>query len=234
MSQLRVVVIGGGRGIGRAIALRFAREGAKVAVLARTATELDKVAGEIRDAGGEGDPGQMNLEDVGDIGAAMWRAGQFLGDAIDVFVNSAGAFDIKDFAEMEPRTWQRMIDVNLTGPFHAIHESLDAIKEGERPIIINVNSLAGKQGFPGNTAYCASKYGLRGFSDALRLDLADAGVRVSNVYAGPTDTSLWNDVPGDWDRSKMNRPEDVAEVVFRVATAPDGEDVNDVDVPPPA
>jgi NAD(P)-dependent dehydrogenase (short-subunit alcohol dehydrogenase family) len=234
MSQLRVVVIGGGRGIGRAIALRFAREGAKVAVLARTATELDLVVKEINSAGGEGDAGQMNLQDVGDIGAAMWRAVQFLGDSIDVLVNSAGAFDIKPFAKIDPRSWQRMIDVNLTGPFHAILESLDAIKDGERPIIININSLAGREAFPGNTAYCASKYGLRGFTDALRLDLADDGVRVSSIFAGPTDTSIWDEIEGDWDRSKMNRPEDVAEVVWNVATAPDGEDVDNVDVPPPA
>jgi NADP-dependent 3-hydroxy acid dehydrogenase YdfG len=81
-------------------------------------------------------------------------------------------------------------------------------------------------------AYCASKYGLRGFGDALRLDLAQRKIRVSTVYPGPTDTSIFDKVPGDWDRSKMNRPEDVAEVVWRAWKAPLEQDVSDLEVPP--
>ena len=84
------------------------------------------------------------------------------------------------------------------------------------------------------SAYCASKYGLRGFSDALREDFRAQGIRVSTVYPGATDTNIFNGVPGDWDRSTMNRPEDVAEVVWTAWSAGPDEDVDDLDVPPPA
>lgn len=233
MSQLRVVITGGSRGIGRAIALRFAREGAQVVVLARTAADLDAVVKEIEEAGGQGFPGQMNLQDVGDIGAAMWRAAQSTGEVFDVLVNCAGAFAIKPIDQMDETLWNRMIEVNLSGPYHVIRESLEYLEGGNRPHIFNVASIGAKQGFPGNTAYCASKYGLRGFSDALRLDLAERGIRVSTVYPGQTDTDIWKDVEGDWDRSKMGKPEDVAEVIWNAYHAPEGADVDDLEVPQP-
>jgi NAD(P)-dependent dehydrogenase (short-subunit alcohol dehydrogenase family) len=228
MSQLRVVVTGGGRGIGRAIALRFAREGAKVCVLARSADELDSVVAEINAAGGEGAPAQMNIEDEGDVGAALWRASEFTGGTFDVLVQCAGSFDVKSLAETDLRTWNRMLSVNLTGPFLVMKEGVEYLEDGERPIVINICSIAAKQGFAGNTAYCASKYGLRGFGDALREELSDKGIRVSNVYPGPTDTSIWDRVEGDWDRASMGKPEDVAEVVYQ-AYASEG-DVSQLDV----
>jgi NADP-dependent 3-hydroxy acid dehydrogenase YdfG len=100
--------------------------------------------------------------------------------------------------------------------------------------VFNIASVAAKRGFPGNVAYCASKYALRGLSDALREDLRPKGVRVSTVYPGATDTAIFDRVPGAWDRTKMNRPEDVAEVIWRAWNAPASENVDDLDVPPRA
>ena len=82
--------------------------------------------------------------------------------------------------------------------------------------IVNISSTAGRRPFEGCTSYCTTKYGLRGFSDALRLDLAEHGIRVSTVYPGATDTTIFDGVPGDWDPASMNAPEDAAEVVQRV------------------
>ncbi|MBI5362778.1 MAG: SDR family oxidoreductase [Planctomycetes bacterium] len=233
MSTPRVLVTGGGRGIGRAIALRFAREQAKVCVAARTSSELDAVVIEIGKAGGQGRAQQMNVADHSSVEGAVWRAVEFLGGAIDVLVNDAGVFDVKPFAEMDLKVWQRNLEVNLSGPFFVTLEALEPLLDGERRHVFNIASVAARKGFAGNTAYCASKYGLRGFSDALREELRPKGVRVSTVYPGPTDTKLFDGQPGQWDRAKMNKPEDVAEVVWKAYVAPEGANVDDLEVPPP-
>lgn len=233
MSALRVLVTGGGRGIGRAIALRFAREGAKVCVAARTSSELDDVVAEIGRAGGQGRAQQMNVADHSSVEGAVWRAVEFLGGAMDVLVNDAGVFDVRPFEQMDLQVWRRNLEVNLYGPFYVTLEALEPLLAGERPHVFNIASIAARQGFAGNTAYCASKYGLRGFGDALREDLRPKGVRVSTVYPGPTDTRIFDGVPGTWDRARMNRPEDVAEVVWNAYVAPAGTNVDDLEVPPP-
>jgi len=232
MAAKRVLITGGGRGIGRAAALRFAREGAHVVVAARTSGELDAVVAEIESLGGKGLAAQMNVTDLGSVEAAVWRATEFTGGPIDVLVNNAGVFDVIPFDKMGHKAWSRVIDVNLTGAYYVTQESLGALEEGERPVIINVASGAAKRGFPGNTAYCASKYGLKGFGDALRLDLAEKGIRVVTVYPGATDTTIFDGVEGDWDRSKMNTVDEVAEVIHGVVSA--GDEVTDLDVAPPA
>jgi NAD(P)-dependent dehydrogenase (short-subunit alcohol dehydrogenase family) len=123
------------------------------------------------------------------------------------------------------------MEVNVYGAFFVTSEALDALCESPRAHIFNIASKAAKQGFPGNVAYCASKYALRGFGDALRLDLAPKGIRVSTVYPGQTNTPIWDKVPGNWDRSKMKKPEDVAEVIWKAYHAPAGADVADLDIP---
>ena len=184
MSELRVLVTGAGRGIGRAIALRFAREGAKVALLARTAAELDAVAAEVKAAGGEGLGIAVDVRDLSMVEMAYIRADHFLDGRIDVLVNNAGVFDIEPIEDLEKESWSRTMEVNLYGPYYVVTECLAALQESERAHIFNIASTAAREGFAGSVAYCASKYGLRGFGDALRLDIADKNIRVSTVYPG--------------------------------------------------
>jgi NAD(P)-dependent dehydrogenase (short-subunit alcohol dehydrogenase family) len=233
MSPPRVLVTGGSRGIGRAIALHFARHGCPVAIAARNSTQLDLVVTEIDQAGGKGFALQMDVREHGAVEGAVYRALEFHGGILDVLVNGAGVWDLKSFEKTDPTTWRRVIEVNLFGPYFVTRDALDGLLESERAHIFNIASQAARQGLSGNTAYCASKYGLRGFGDALRVELKERGVRVSTVYPGATDTSLFDNVPGQWDRSKMNRPEDVATVVWDAYHAPDTVDVDDLDVPPP-
>ena len=215
MAPLRVLVTGGGRGIGRAIALRFAREQARVVIAARTSSELDQVVTEIEALGGKGLATQMNMRDHGSIEAAVYRAVDFCSGTLDILVNNAGVFEVKPIADTDLAMWQRILDVNLTGPYLTTIEALPALRESERGHIFQIASLAARRGFAGSTAYCASKYGLRGFSDALREDLRADKIRISTVYPGPTTTTIFDDLPGEWDKSSMGRPEDVAEVVWQ-------------------
>lgn len=232
MAPIRIMITGGGRGIGRAIALRFAREGAKVAIAARTSAQLDDVVGELEAAGGEGIACQMNLRDHGSIEAAVYRAVDFFGEEMDVLVNNAGIFDIKPIEETDTAFWERFLEVNLTGPYLVTLESLAALKESPRGHVFNVASKAARQGYAGSSVYGATKAGLMGFSNSLREDLRASSVRVSTVYPGATDTTIFDEVPGEWDRAGMNRPEDVAEVIWKAYHA-DGDQA-DLDVAPPA
>jgi NAD(P)-dependent dehydrogenase (short-subunit alcohol dehydrogenase family) len=234
MDAPKVLVTGGGRGIGRAIALRFAREGAWVAVAARTSPEIDAVAAEVDTAGGKGLAAQMNVRDFGSVEAAVYRAIEWAGGTLDVLVNNAGIFDVTPFDKLKLDDFHRMIEVNLAGPVLVTSEALEGLEESERGHVFNIASVAAQRGFEGSVAYCASKYGLRGFSDALREDLRPKNIRVTTVYPGATDTTIFEGVAGDWDRATMNRPEDVAEVVWKAWSAGPDESVDDVDVPPPA
>jgi NADP-dependent 3-hydroxy acid dehydrogenase YdfG len=234
MAQTTVLVTGGSRGIGRAIALRFAREGARVAVCARSSDQLDAVVAEIDAAGGQGLAVQMDITDVNGAESSIFRACDFFEGPIDVLVNNAGIFGVHPFEDLNMELWQRYLDVNLTGAYVITLEAMGSLRESERGHIFNVSSTAGQQGFAGSVAYCATKYGLRGFGDALREELADTGIRVSTIYPGTTDTTIFDGVPGEWDRSAMNQPEDVAEVIWTAYNAPADADVADIDVPPPA
>ncbi len=229
-----VLVTGGGRGIGRAIALRFARAGAFVAVAARTRREVEAVAEEVERAGGAGLALEMDVTDLSSVERALAQALESTGGGLDVLVNNAGVFSIHSFPELSPATWYRTLATNLTGPFHATLLALRGLERSPRAHVFNVSSIAGKQAFPGNVAYCTTKYGLRGFSDALRLDFAERHIRVSTVYPSATDTSIFDGVPGDWDRARMHRPEEVAELVWQAYAAPLDADVADLELPPRA
>jgi len=182
MSQLRVLVTGGGRGIGRDVALRFAREGAKVVVAARSSGELDAVVAEIEAAGGEGLAAQMNVGDYGSVEAAVYRALQFTGGVLDVLVSCAGVRENVPFTKLDLATWSRHVDVNLTGAFLVSLESLEGLEEGENAHVFQICAPEGRSPAPESAAFCATKYGLRGLADAMRVDLEGAGIRVTSVF----------------------------------------------------
>lgn len=224
----RVFVTGGGRGIGRAIALRFAREGSKVVVAARSSAQLESVVNEINAAGGQGLAANMNVADHGSVEAAVWRAIEFMDNGIDVLVNNAGVFNVKPFSKMRPADWDFIQEVNLKGPFLVCLEALDYMEDSEKAHVFNISSTAGKQGFAGSTAYCASKYGLRGFSDALRLEVAENDIRVTTVYPPAVDTTIFDGVDVDIPKSEMLSPERVADVIYDAymdSSSPDDLDV---------
>ena len=185
-------VTGGGRGIGRAVALAFAREGARVLVVARTSAEVEGVAAEIRaECGGESAAHVVcDVADARSVGRAFAEAREFFGRGADVLVNNAGVAESAKFSETTDEFWQRHIAVNLSGTFYCMRAALPSMVERGWGRIVNVASIAGKTGAPYIAAYSASKHGVLGLTRSVALEVAMKGVTVNAVCPGYVDTPM--------------------------------------------
>jgi len=210
------VVTGAGRGIGRAIAATLAREGAAVALAARSAAELEAVAREIEQAGGRA----LALPtDVRHEGAVEALARRVLGEwqRVDVLVNAAGVATFAPVTDLKLDDWDQMLAVNLRGAVLCCRAILPAMIARRRGTIINVGSVVTSRPLTGSAAYTASKYGLLGFSRVLAEEMRPHGVRVGVLSAGATDTPLWDAMPAAPARERMLRADQVAEAALLMA-----------------
>jgi 2-hydroxycyclohexanecarboxyl-CoA dehydrogenase len=183
------LVTGGGRGIGRAIALRLAADGLAVAVAARSRDQVDDTA---RAAGHRALALVLDVTDAASIAAAVERTARELGP-VDVLVNNAGVAESAPFAKTEPDFWDRHFAVNVRGPYLLARAVLPGMLERRWGRVINVASLAGLFGSPYVTAYTASKHALVGFTRALATEVSGKGVTVNALCPGFTATDIvWN------------------------------------------
>jgi len=210
------LVTGAGRGIGRAIAATLAREGAAVALAARSAAELEAVAREIEQAGGRA---LAMPTDVRHESAVEALARRVLGEwqRVDVLVNAAGVATFAPVTDSKLDDWDQMLAVNLRGAVLCCRAVLPAMTARRRGTIINVGSVVTSRSLTGSAAYTASKYGLLGFSRVLAEEMRPHGVRVGVLSAGATDTPLWDAMPGAPPRDRMLRADQVAEAALFMA-----------------
>ncbi|MER5774404.1 SDR family NAD(P)-dependent oxidoreductase [Streptomyces sp. NPDC002039] len=189
------LVTGASSGIGEATAMTLAREGAAVAVTARRGDRLAELCDRIRDAGGTALALTADMTDEAQVREAVERTVTELG-RLDTLVNNAGLMILGPAAGATTEEWRRMVDINLTGLMNTTHVALphlvSAAADSPRRVadIVNVSSVAGRIAFAGSSAYCATKYGVVAFSEALRQETADHHVRVSVVEPGSVDTEL--------------------------------------------
>src|SRR5208283_1192749 len=184
-----VVVTGGGGGIGGATSRRFAREGAKVAVFDLKLDAAQKVAADIRAAGGEAEAFACDIAKKADVDAAVAAAEARLGP-IDVLVNNAGWDVFRPFVKTEPAQWEKLIAINLTGALHMHHAVLPGMAARKSGRIVNIASDAARVGSSGEAVYAACKGGLVALSKTLAREHARHGITVNVICPGPTDTAL--------------------------------------------
>lgn len=183
------IVTGAGRGIGRSIAHALAKEGAAVGLVARTVAELEAVAVELRALGARAFVAPCDLNDGDRLEGALAACEAALGPC-EVLVNNAGIVEIAEVTETSRASWERVLSVNLTAPFVACRVVLPGMLARGRGRIVNVSSISATMGTPKLASYCASKWGLIGFTKALSEEVKGRGLLVASVLPGSTDTEM--------------------------------------------
>ena len=187
------IVTGGGQGIGKAIATRFAAEGADIGIIDVNAETAKATAVEIRDRGRRA---LAVVADVGDVKAVDVAVTEIVGEfgRLDVLVNNAGIEKRAPFLEITPGDWQRQLEVNLSGTFYCSQASAREMAKRKYGRIVNLSSVAGLIGPIDLAAYGAAKAGIVGLTRAAALDLADYGITVNAIAPGPIETDLMRGV----------------------------------------
>ncbi len=247
------LVTGGARGIGRGIALALARAGADVAVadVERLPTRSQQyaseavggftasqaTAGEITGLGRKSTAIQADVTNKQDVVRMVRETVQRLG-GLDVLVCNAGVVSVASVEEMPEETWDLTLDVNVKGVFLCCQAALSELKKRPGASIINIASVAGKNGFGGMAHYCASKFAVVGFTNSLAKEVAASGVRVNAICPGILRTQMWEYLadalkqPGEskdasWERyvrgfiplGRAQTPDDIGELAVYLATA---------------
>jgi len=185
------IVTGAARGIGKAIAKKFAAEGAYVVMIGRHKDTLDAVRAEIEAAGGRAESYECDLADGAQIKktvAAVVAAHK----RIDVLVNNAGVSNAIPFFDFDMEEFDRVLAINLRAPVQLMKEVVPIMKAQDKGAVVNIASAAGVRGLPGNSTYAASKAGLIAFTQAVGDELKGTGVRCNVICPGPVATEMFN------------------------------------------
>jgi NADP-dependent 3-hydroxy acid dehydrogenase YdfG len=239
------LVTGASSGIGEATASALAAAGASVAIAARRADRLERLAGQIRDAGGKALPIEADVSSPDQASSAVERTVSELG-RLDTLINNAGVMLLGPIEDAPLEEWQRMIDVNVSGLLYCAHAALPhllrAADDGPRRVadVVNVSSVAGRVARMGSGVYNLTKHGVGAFSESLRQEVASRHVRVSLIEPGAVATEL----------RSHNRPEiqdqiekrfasvevleagDIADAILYIVTRPRRVAINEVLIRP--
>ena|SRR5665213_855997 len=213
------IVTGGNSGIGRAIALAYAAEGAKLVLAARRADQLKEVAEQIVAAGGSALAVPTDITQEPDV-LALFEKTMAAHGRVDVLINNAGTATRESADELSLAQWRKVIDVNLTGAFLCAREAFKIMKRQKHGRIINIGSVSAKVPRPNTIAYAASKFGLEGMTRALALEGREHGVLVSILHPGNTVSSLGPATQIGANPEGRMEAEDLAQVAVLMAKLP--------------
>jgi NAD(P)-dependent dehydrogenase (short-subunit alcohol dehydrogenase family) len=225
------LITGGGTGIGRAVAQAFAAEGAKVGLAGRRAEKLDETVNEISHKGGEAIAVTADVSSSSDVVRAVNQVAERFG-GMNVLVNNAGVLSATNIENISEQEWDRLMAVNLKGPFLVSRAALPQFRKAGRGTIVNIGSVLGLVAMKDRAAYCASKGGLTMLTKAMALDHAHANVRVNCICPSIVETELVRGLFNDSEAGRaakaarvagiplgrMGRPEDVAAMAVYLAS----------------
>ncbi|WP_160031746.1 MULTISPECIES: 3-ketoacyl-ACP reductase [Paenibacillus] len=205
------LITGAGRGIGRATAIEFAKEGIHVGLIARNKNHLEKVAEELEPYGVKVSIATADVSDLESITKAVEHVSQELGP-IDILINNAGISKFGNFMELDPKDWEQIIQVNLMGVYYTTRAVLPQMIERKSGDIINISSTAGQKGAPVTSAYSASKAGVLALTESLMLEVRKHNIRVTALTPSTVATDMAVDLNlTDGNPDKVMQPEDLAE-----------------------
>jgi 3-oxoacyl-[acyl-carrier protein] reductase len=225
-------VTGATEGIGRAIALALGRAGYRIGACARTPSRLRDLHSELTAAGIPAAVHPADVSEPADVETMVAELERALGPA-DVLVNNAGIAILKPFEELTLDDWDSTMATNLRSLYLVTRAVLPGMRRRRRGAIVNIASLAGKNGFAGGTAYAASKHAVMGFSRSLMLEVRKDDIRVITICPGSVDTPLLHGqsvLQPNFER--ILRPEDVAAIVLGALSLPDRATVSELEVRP--
>jgi NAD(P)-dependent dehydrogenase (short-subunit alcohol dehydrogenase family) len=180
------LVTGAARGLGRAVAARLLERGARVAVNVR---DRERAEATVRELGGSSISVHGDLEDADVVASLVPRTLDAFG-RLDILINNAALPFTTRFEQITPDEWRRAVEINLTVPFLLTQAAVPAMKAQGYGRVVNISSTAGRMGIPDYGAYCATKWGMLGFTQQLALELATHGIRVNCICPGSTDTDM--------------------------------------------
>lgn len=213
------IITGASRGIGREIALYLSKEKVRLALVARSLSELQQLAADINRQGGHAIGIQADISDSSDVKAVI---GQTLREFrhIDILINNAGIGIFKPTEAIQESEWDRMMDVNVKGSFLMSKGVIQHMRSRKQGHIINIASHASRRTFEQGSVYCASKYAQDAFSSVLRKEMRKYGIKVSSIYPGQVDTYFNNTQQPQANKKGWLKPSDVADSVVYILKSP--------------
>lgn len=214
LKDKNALITGAGKGIGKAVAIALAKEGVNVILLARTQEEIDNVAAKARSLRVKALAITADVADINSVNSAVEKAIAEFG-TIDILINNAGIGAFGKFLELEPATWERIIQVNLMGTYYVTRAVLPNMIERQTGDIINVSSTAGLSGNALTSAYSASKFAVLGLTESLMQEVRKHNIRVTALTPSTVATDMAKDLKlTDGNPDKVMQAEDMAELII--------------------
>ena len=206
MKGKKVVITGAGSGLGQSLAQRLSQDGAEIILLGRTREKLEKTANTLN---GPSVIFSVDIRNKSDLEHVFSQIND-----LDILINNAGTGRFGNAELLSREAVDKMIDTNLKGTIYCTQAVLPLMKQRKQGLIVNIISTAGKKGKAEESVYCASKFGVRGFTESLNIELQDTPIQVAAFYIGGMNTSFWDGILEEEKISGFMDPDDVAEIVI--------------------